>query len=233
MALRYITAETDRRMTCLVIGRAGIGKTSLLRTIPESEEVFTISAEAGLLCVRDMVESGRVQGAEVTGTADVIECLDNLRFNPKWRDRYTWVFIDSLTEISSVCYEEMKARYPDRRDSFNMWDAYAGIMNRIIKSFRDLKPYNVVFTCLAAMEFDDGKKPIVSPDVQLKSLKQRLTSFFDEVFYMTDVPAEGGEMRRMFITQPFLAFPGKDRSGRLELHEEPDLARVKAKILGA
>jgi hypothetical protein len=235
MALRFITADTDRRMTALVVGRAGIGKTSLLRTIPPGESACTISAEAGLLCVRDMVEDGRIRGVELSSTAEVLECIDNLRFNASWKEDFAWVFVDSLTEISSICYEELKAKYPDKRDSYNMWDAYAGMMNRIVKGFRDLGKYHVVMTCLETTDLDDSKRRIVSPDVQLKSFRQRLPALFDEILYMTteDVPADGGEPRRVFYTEPFDSRPGKDRSGRLAPVEVPDLGLVRDKILNA
>ena len=42
--MRLITPETNNRFNCLVYGQPGVGKTSLLRTIPEDEPVCTLSA---------------------------------------------------------------------------------------------------------------------------------------------------------------------------------------------
>ena len=61
MPLKPIVAEKVDRFTALVIGEAGIGKTSLLRTIPEEDKVCVLSAESGLLAVRDLVKAGRVE----------------------------------------------------------------------------------------------------------------------------------------------------------------------------
>jgi hypothetical protein len=230
MALRQLTPETDRRITCLVVGRAGIGKTSLLRTIPADEPVLTVSAESGLLCVQDLLEDGRVSGYEVDSAADVLEILNCLRASAEWREAYRWVFIDSLTELSSRCLEDFKRRHSG--DGYKMWDEYSQMMMRIVKGFRDLKGYDVVFTCLETMELDDSKRRIITPDVQMKGVRNRLPALFDEVFWMTDVPDPGDVKlsRRVFCTKPDRYQPGKDRSGKLDVHEPPDLAFVKAKI---
>ena len=52
---------------------------------------------------------------------------------------------------------------------------------------------------------------------------------------MAEVKTEDGTNRRAFICQtlnPF-GFPAKDRSGRLDMVEEPHLGRLMAKIRGS
>ncbi len=232
MALRPITIESNSRFCGLVIGPAGIGKTSLLRSIPESERVCVVSAEAGLLCVRDLVASGRVEGFEVASFAEMAEVHQFLTTSSEAKARYQWVFIDSLTEISTRCVEAMKAKYPDRKDSFPMWGEYGDRMTALVKGFRDLRDYNVIFTCLDSTEKDDLNRRFSGPQISGGALKERLSSYFDEVFYMTSMkdPTTGQE-GRYFVTQPYDRFPAKDRSGKLELVERPHLAAVKAKIL--
>lgn len=231
MALNFITPESADRMTALIIGRAGIGKTSLLRTIPESEPVCTLSAEAGLLCVRDLVQSGQVTGLEIRSLAEFQEALAALKTDD-WKAAYRWIFIDSLTEIAARCVEEYQRRYPDKKDSFNLWGGYLDTMTALIKGFRDLTDYNVVFTCLESVDYDEVKRRHIAPDIQGRQLKERLTSYFDEVFYMTTLPDANGVEQRVFFTQPRPGQPGKDRSGKLSDIEHPDLASIKAKILG-
>ena len=230
MALQYINPQSADRITALVIGRAGIGKTSLLKTI--EEPVCTLSAEAGLLCVRDLVVAGRVTGVEIRSLSEFQEALTALK-TPDWQANFKWVFIDSLTEIAARCVEDYQRRYPDKKDSFNLWGGYTDTMTALIKSFRDLTAYNVVFTSLETVEFDEVKRRFIAPDINGRQLKERLTSYFDEVFYMTTLPNEAGEEQRVFFTQPRPGLPGKDRSGRLDPVEHPNLAAVKAKILGA
>lgn len=230
MALKQITVEGNQRFTTLVIGQAGIGKTSLLRTIPENEPVCVVSAESGLLCVRDLVESKRVQGFVVETFTDLAEIFQYLQKEGK--SYFKWIFIDSLTEIASKCVEALKIKYPDRKDSFPLWGEYSEKMTALIKAYRDIPDYNVVFTCLPAMEKDDLNRIYFGPSIQSSSLKERLTGYFDEVLYMVSLPDNEGKERRAFITQPYERYPAKDRSGRLALVEQPSLQAIKQKILG-
>lgn len=230
MTLKPITIEGADRVTALVIGQPGIGKTSLLRTIPEEEAVLTLSAESGLLCVRDLVASGRVAGFEINSIEEFQEALAALKA-PNYQAAYRWVFIDSLTEIATRCVEAMQRKYPDKGDSFKLWGDYNDTMTRLIKDLRDLRPYNVVFTCLETTELDDVKRRFIAPDMPGKQLKERLTSYFDEVFYMATVINSEGHEQRVFYTAPYNRQPGKDRSGKLAQVEHPHLGYIKNKIM--
>jgi hypothetical protein len=228
--LKQISLDTSSRFIALVIGQSGIGKTSLLRSIPENEPVCVISAEAGLLCVRDLVESKRVQGFEVGSFADMAEVYSFLT-SPA-ASGFKWVFIDSLTETSAKCLEAMRSKFPDRKDSFPMWEFYNTQMTQLVKAYRDLTAFNVVFTALDSTEKDDLNKRFIGPLITGKALKEVIASWFDEVFYYVSLPNSEGKETRSFITQPWTSYPGKDRSGKLSLVEAPNLGAIKAKILG-
>jgi hypothetical protein len=145
---------------------------------------------------------------------------------------YKWVFIDSLTEIAAQCVEAMKAKYPSKSDSFNMWGDYSDKMMQLIKAYRDLAAFNVVFTCLDSCEKDEMNRRFVGPAMSGTSLKERLPSWFDLVLYMVSLPGADGKEQRAFITQPWERYPAKDRSGKLALVEAPHLGEIKRKILG-
>jgi hypothetical protein len=104
-------------------------------------------------------------------------------------------------------------------------------MTTLIKGFRDLKSYSVVFTCLPTVEKDEANRRFVGPAVAGTSLKERLTSYFDIVLYMTSQKTDEGAEYRCFITQPIDRYPAKDRSGRLNTIEKPDLSHIKNKIM--
>jgi len=104
-------------------------------------------------------------------------------------------------------------------------------MTGIIKAFRDIKHFNVAFTALETIEKDEVNRRYPVPAISGAQVKDRLTSYFDEVFYMTTMKQEDGEERRVFVTQPYNGYPAKDRSGRLDLIEKPDLAYIRNKIL--
>lgn len=252
MALQRITAQSADRICALLIGPAGIGKTSQIRCLLgqdfqngawvqsgfQPEKVLVLSAESGLLCVRDLVASGQVEGFEVRSLADFQETL-RFCLSPDLRQAgYQWVFIDSLTEIAARCAEDLQKKYPSKSDSFKMWGEYSQTMTDIIKTFRDLSGVNVVFTCLLAVEKDDAGRRFPVPDISGSGLKQRLTSYFDEVLVMERLVLNVGNPEAPTM-QEVLVFNtrnpvglAKDRSGKLAETEYPSLLAIRNKILG-
>lgn len=245
--LKPITTESGNRIAALVIGQAGIGKTSLLRSLMGQEfdvaknswaqtgnpigRVCVLAAEPGLLCVRDLVQAGYVEGFEVGSLADFKEALSVLSL-PENQQKYQWIFIDSLTEIASRCAEAMKTKYPDKKDSFPMWGEYTDTMTALIKAFRDMAAYNVVFSCLDDIDKDELNRRFVGPDIAGNGLKQRLPSYFDEVLYLTQITNEQGVPYRVFFCQPSDKYKAKDRSGKLGQIEKPCLQNIFQKIIG-
>jgi GTPase SAR1 family protein len=91
MALKPINNDSIDTIKLLVVGQAGIGKTSTMRTITNSEpdrKVCVLSAESGLLSVRDLIKSGAVEGWEIRSLDDMREAHKNLSTDEVLRHRY-------------------------------------------------------------------------------------------------------------------------------------------------
>ncbi len=244
--LRPITAQSTDRICCLILGPAGIGKTSQIRCLLGQEwkdgqwvdsglapeKPLVLSAESGLLSCRDLVAAGKVEGYEIRSIGEFREALQYCQ-SPAFKDAgYKWIFIDSLTEIAARCAEDLQSKYPSKTDSFKMWAEYTATMTDIIKTFRDLPDVSVAFSCLIAIDKDEFNRRFPVPDISGTGLKNRLTSYFDESLVFERQRLEDGTEYLAFKTNDPVGL-AKDRSGRLNPLEKPNLLHVKNKILAS
>lgn len=230
MPIKYVKPGSMSHFSALCIGRAGIGKTSLLKTIPDDEPVLVLSAESGLLCVRDLVDSGRIAVVDIESVADMQDVMSALK-DKGWQDAYKWVFIDSLTEIADKYAAYSQKKIPDKKDTFAMWHFYSQTMTDLVKDLRDMPHYNIVITCLEKIKTNEVNQRFITADVPGPSFAAKLVAVFDEVLYMTLGEDHEGKECRVLYTQPGQTTPGKDRSGALDQTEMPDLAVIRNKIL--
>ncbi len=246
MTLEFVPVEEVSRICALVIADYGMGKTCLARTalgqqwqdgqwvqVEEPEgKVLILAAEPGLLSVRDLMQAGHIDAIKITTWEQMREAYMWLNSDQKARETYTWVMIDSLTEIADQCEKAAKQKHPDSSDSFKMWGDYSETITDRVKEFRDLPHYNVIFTCLPSVDKDENNRRFIGPDIVGKKIKQRLPSYFDEVFYLREFSGEDGKTYRAIQTVKWEQYPGKDRSGKLAPMEEPNLLKIARKILG-
>jgi hypothetical protein len=103
-------------------------------------------------------------------------------------------------------------------------------MRSLVKSFRDLPKYDVVFTCLSEVDKDESGMRVTQPQLVGK-FAAHLPALLDEVFYLhTATNAETGEKTRTLVTEGSDRMVAKDRSGALEKFEPADLSAVFKKI---
>ena len=191
-------------------------------TMPHSETLI-ISAESGLLCLADKV----IDVIEVNSYESVRAAYSYLSKGED-KGKYKHVAIDSLTEISDLLVKHLKAKdeYKNPSNILKMWGEFNDAMVGLIKAFRDL-PRHVIFSALSDDVNDGGiitKHPLISGN----KAQKLLSSFFDEVFYLTI----NQDNEREIHTQPTHSFIAKDRSGKLSNTEAPNLTQIIAKIQG-
>jgi hypothetical protein len=233
MQVQSTKSFSSNQIKILVIGSSGDGKTFLASTTEDHSRTLVINAENGLLTLHDfdipVIDISQEEPAE-NKIKKLVEIYQYLKTDEA-QEKYDWIFIDSLTEISQILVQGLKTKYPDKKDGLNLWGEYAEKIVNLIKSFRDLKGYHVVMTSLQAMDKDEHQRMFFGVDMNGK-VSQRCPAFFDEVFTLRAFETEEGEFKRALQTQPFDGYLAKDRSGKLDRFEPCNLAAVKAKMLG-
>ena len=225
MAIRFTTtAESSNFVKCLVYGESGVGKTTLCKTAPKP---VIISAESGLLSLKDQ----NIPVIEISSFADFKEAYDFVTTDPK-AARFETICLDSISDIAeTVLAEEKKNCGADPRQAYG---SYADKLLPYIKKFRDIEDKHVYFTAKARSQKDGMTEMLMwGPSMPGQQLGPALPYLFDIVMALRIGETEDGEKFRYLQTEPDLQFGAKDRSGKLDSIEEPNLSKTFTKILGS
>lgn len=202
----------------LVHGPPGAGKTRLCATTGDLGRTLIISVEGGLLSVRDW----DIDVVQVRTIDDVYEVFEYLK---KEGDAYTWVCLDSISEIAEIVLAGEKLR---NRDARRAYGEMADTVFDLIRGFRNLNCH-VLMTAKQGREEIDGRT-LHGPLLPGRQLTLNVAYLFDEVFALRVETNSEGEIIRVLQTGRSRSYDAKDRSGSLNMFEDADLAAVAAKI---
>lgn len=209
-------------MKGLGYGESGIGKTTLLQTMPEP---IIISAEQGLLSLSHV----DLPVIEINSFAQMIDAYKFLR-DSKEALKYNSIGFDSISDLSEVLLTEYKGQFKDGRQAYGkMADDTADAVRR----FRDLARYNVYMIAKLKRQVDDLTGAVTYvPSIPGQQMLQNLPYFFDLVFIMRYDKDKDGKKIRVLQTEGDRQYIAKDRSNKLEKIEPPDLGAVIRKMKG-
>jgi hypothetical protein len=258
--LKIITADEraaeQTTINGVIIGKAGIGKTSLLWTLPASSTLF-FDLEAGDLAVegwkgdtirpqtwsecRDFaVYIGGPNPALPDDAAYSVahhSAICEQFGDPSSLNQYATVFIDSITVAGRLCFTWASQQpeafnqqgKPDVRSAYGL---HGREMIKWLTHLQHTRDKNVWFVGILDEKVDDYNRTVFSLQIEGAKTGLELPGIVDEVITMAEVPFDDETTARAFVCQTINPYnlPAKDRSGRLDAVEEPHLGKLMAKI---
>lgn len=205
----------------LVYGQAGAGKTSLIKTLPEP---VVLSAEGGLLSIQD-ADLPFIEISSMEALKEAYEWLTNSAEAKQFKS----VALDSISEIAEVVLNFEKKATKDPRQAYG---AMQEQMADIIRSFRDLPGRHVYMSAKLEKTQDEMGRVLYAPSMPGNKTGQALPYFFDEVLALRVEKDQEGQTQRALMCDSDGLWLAKDRSGKLEAWEAPDLGAIIEKIGG-
>lgn len=260
--MKIITADQrlsgPRGIKALIVGPAGVGKTSLLRTLNASSTLF-VDLEAGDLSVQDVAadtmrpktwDECRDLAAYLAGPNPALpaeaaysmahyqKVMADIGGGAAALDKYDTYFIDSITVAGRLCFRwatqqpealSDKTGKPDIRGAYGL---HAREMIAWLGQLQHARVKNVIFVGILEYVTDEFNRGSWQLQIEGAKTGRELPGIVDQVITMQHVTfGEGPSIRTFVCQQPNdFSYPAKDRSGRLDTYEKPDLGELIAKI---
>jgi AAA domain len=240
----------------LIAGPVGIGKTSLLRTLTDLESTLFVDIEAGDLSVLDVQvktiqlddwQTARDLACRIGGpnpSFPPTACYSQAHFEAVggWLEglhQIDTLFVDSLTAISRLSFrhaEQQPEAFSERTGRKDLRGAY-GLHGREmvlwLGQLQHARRMNVVFAGVLEFVTDEFNRGVWQLQCEGNKTSRELPGIIDEIIsYQFLDFGDGKPPERGFVcTSPNAwGYPAKDRSGKLDPIEPPDLGRLLNKL---
>ncbi len=246
-------------ITGCIFGKSGIGKTSLLWTLPAEKTLF-IDLEAGDLAIEgwqgDTIRPRTWQAcrdiAVLIGGANPAlsdeQPYSQAHYNAMCQqfgdvgvfDKYETIFIDSITVAGRLCFNWCKAQpqaFSERSGKPDMRAAY-GLhgqeMLAWLTQLQHTRHKHIWFVGILDEKVDEFNHRFFQPQIEGSKTGLELPGIVDEVITMADITTSDNQTYRAFVCHTINehGYPAKDRSGRLSNIEQPHLGKLMQKIAG-
>ncbi len=260
--LKIISADErmsqNKGVKALIVGPAGVGKTTLIRTLDPGSTLF-VDLEAGDLAVQD-VKVDTFQPRTWEECRDLVCYLggpnpalpatavysqahfDAVAESMGGADalaKYETYFVDSITVAGRLCFrwcEQQPESFNDRgkKDVRGTYGLMGREMIAWLTHLQHTRGKNVFFVGILENLKDEFN--VTSWELQIEGSKtgKELPGIVDQIMTLQFIDfGDATPTRALVCNQPNAwKYPAKDRSGRLEQIEEPHLGKLLAKIAG-
>jgi len=244
----------------LIVGPSGVGKTSLLRTMSKALLASTlfVDIEAGDIAVSDLpVASVRPRTwVECRDLACILGgfnpalpanvAYSEAHYNEVAKNSelaqltgYQILFVDSLTAAGRLCFtwaEQQPEAFTDRgrKDLRAVYGLHARSMLGWLNQLQHARGRTVVFVAVLEKNIDDLNIASWQPQLEGAKTGRELPAIVDEIVTMQWIDFGDRKPVRAFVcTNPNpWGYPAKDRSGRLDQIEPPNLGALIEKLAG-
>ena len=205
---------------CLVFGGAGSGKTPIFNTAPRP---LLLAVEPGMLSMR-----GSTVPAWEAKTKPRIEEFFKWFFSSAEANNYDTLGIDSLSQMAEIYIEDAL--------KFNSHGlkAYGQMATEVMKHVNDLyyHPRKNLYLIAKQTTIEESGAQKRKPYFPGKDLNVKIPHLFDEILHlgMHNIPGIIGQQKAFCTAEQFDIF-ARDRSGRLDAFEQPDLTNIFRKCM--
>ncbi len=273
MAVRIITADerlssAGNKTSVAIFGPPGVGKTSLLKTLP-ADKTVCLDLEAGMKSVQDW-SGASIPVRSFGDFRDLVVLIGgpdpavdpnafySAQHHQHVRSVYSGsgveeflasmpvIFVDSITDLTRQAMAFAKQQpeaFSDRTGKPDVRGAYGLLGREVIQALKHLQhapAKTVIFVGVLEKVTDEFNAITWQPQMEGSKAGRELPGIVDQVISMHLFSAdaesswlldEKATERRLVCRSgnPF-GLPAKDRSGRLDMTEAPDLGALLSKI---
>jgi len=273
MPVRIITADerlsaAGNKTSVAIFGPPGVGKTSLLRTLPPDKTVC-LDLEAGMKSVQDWPGASipvrsfgdfRDLAVLIGGPDPAVDpnAFYSAQHYQHVRSLYAGsgveeflalmplVFVDSITDLTrqAMAYAKQQPEaFSDRTGKPDVRGAYGLLGREVIQALKHLQHApgkTVIFVGVLEKVTDEFNASTWQPQMEGSKAGRELPGIVDQVIsmHLFSADADGNwlldekaaERRLVCRSGNPYGLPAKDRSGRLDVTEPPDLGALLSKI---